>query len=169
VTVRVRFAPKSRGPQDGTLTINSNDPDEPIRTVGLQGVGVMPEISVDLDPSVLNFGTPTPIPIGVSGERTFNVINKSSDALLSVASIARSGSNRFSVLSPTGAFTVAAGVQQTVTVRFAPNNTALQKGTLTINSNDPNKPQLSVSLQGTGSRRLPLCLAARGWRRDPAL
>jgi len=150
VTVKVRFAPKTKStePEKGTLTINSNDPDERERPVELQGVGVVPEIGVDLDPSILNFGTT--IRKGESGELSFNVINKSSDALLSVASINRSGSNRFRVVSPTGAFTVAADVTQIVTVSFEPKNTALQKGTLTINSNDPNRPQLIVSLQGTG-------------------
>jgi hypothetical protein len=77
-------------------------------------------------------------------------LRNTGNALLSVTSITRSGSPLFSVDSPIGAFMVAAGGQQTVVLSFGPTGTALQTGTLTIMSNDPDEPVRSVSLQGKG-------------------
>jgi hypothetical protein len=62
-----------------------------------------------------------------------------------------SSNTRFSAVSPAGAFTVAAGGQQTVTVRFAPTAAGAQTGTLSINSNDPAEPTRTVQLQGVGT------------------
>jgi hypothetical protein len=46
---------------------------------------------------------------------------------------------------------VAPGGQQQVTVQFAPTASGAQSGTLTIASNDPAKPSLTVALTGTGA------------------
>jgi hypothetical protein len=144
--VTVRFAPTFAGAQTGTLSINSNDP-EPTRTVQVQGVGQRAEPEIGVNRTELDFGT---IVLGEERSRTVNVTN-TGNAPLNVGPITITQNTlQFSVVSP-GAFTVAAGGQQTVTVRFTPTQIGPQTGTLKINSDDPDKPSLSVSLQGSGT------------------
>ncbi len=141
--VTVSFKPTTRGRQTGKLSIKSDD--LPDRTVGVQGVGVAPDI--DVTPTALNF---SPISIGEKGERTFDVEN-TGNASLSVAPIRKEGSTRFSVVSPTGSFPVAAdGGRKTVTVGFAPTTRGEQTETFFVDSNDPDKPTVSVAVQGVG-------------------
>jgi hypothetical protein len=144
-TVTVRFAPAFAGAQTGTLTINSNDPDEPTRTVRVQGVASVPAPDIGVAPQLLDFGT-----VVLGQERTGEVtVSNAGNAPLSVLSITSSNSGRFIVESPT-AFTVAAGALSTVTVRFKPG-IGLNTATLTINSNDPDEPSRSITMQGRGT------------------
>ena len=65
----VTFAPASTGPFDGTLTLASNDPDEPVTTVSLAGIGLEPPVlgvaPTELD-LVLDQGTQQTLPLTLS-------------------------------------------------------------------------------------------------------
>ena len=143
--VTVRFAPTFAGAQAGTLSINSNDPDEPTVPVQLQGIGSVPVPDIGVFPTNLDFGT---VQLGQEPSRSLFVRN-GGNAPLSVAPIT-GGFPPFSV-SPTGAFTVAAGGEQIVNVRFRPTTIGPATDTLTINSNDPDEPVRSVELRGRGT------------------
>ncbi|MBI3951626.1 MAG: choice-of-anchor D domain-containing protein, partial [Acidobacteria bacterium] len=146
VTVTVSFKPFATGAQTGTLSINSNDPDEATVAVQLRGQGVAPSApDIDVTPTSLDFGS---VNIGQSADRTLTVRN-TGNAMLTVNSITISNS-RFSLVSPTVPFNVAAGGQQIMTVRFSPTATGTQTGTLGLFSNDPDESTVNVSLTGQG-------------------
>ncbi|MCH8271682.1 MAG: S8 family serine peptidase, partial [Candidatus Marinimicrobia bacterium] len=68
--VVVTFSPSDSGNISGTLSIQSNDPDEPIVVVGLRGVGLIPpELSVT--PSLLEEN----VAVGYSVSQTFTINN----------------------------------------------------------------------------------------------
>jgi len=70
-------------------------------------------------------------------------------AQLNVSSLTASAP--FSVVSPAVPFSVAASASMIVTVRFSPTSTGAQSATLTIASNDPTHPTVTVAIAGTGS------------------
>ncbi|PYI86240.1 MAG: hypothetical protein DME26_09415, partial [Verrucomicrobia bacterium] len=108
----------------------------------------LPNIEVGL--GAMNFGTVTifqdralPLTLRNTGPGTL-VINS-----LVVASSSFLGDyNAFVV--PAGPITLAAGAEEQVTLRFAPTAWGWHRGTLTINSNDPDQPTARVLLYGLG-------------------
>lgn len=102
---------------------------------------------IDVTPTSLAFGN---VSVGQNPTQSLTVRNTGSAEL----SITRTGitSNRpwFSVVSPTGPFSVAPNAQQTVTVRFSPTSESGTPvtGTLSIASNDPDEPTVRIPMQG---------------------
>jgi len=105
---------------------------------------------IDVQPTALDFGTVT---VGATADRALTVRNVG-DAPLQVTSLSLDNP-RFTVVSPSTPFTVNAGGQQTVTVRFAPTAAGVQSGTLRIQSNDPDEATVSVSVTGQGGAASP--------------
>jgi sugar lactone lactonase YvrE/P pilus assembly chaperone PapD len=146
-SVTVRFAPTAGGTTNGTLTINSNDPDEAMVSVAVTGSGMAAAVQdIDVTPTSLDFGSVT---VGQSKDLTVTVRN-TGNATLTVNS-ATSNNQQFSVTSPSTPFTVNAGAQQSVTLRFTPNSSGNQNGTLSIASNDPDEATVTVAMTGSGA------------------
>jgi hypothetical protein len=145
LNVAVRFAPTSRGAKSATLTILSNDPLNPTKTVSLGGVGVAPIIATST-PS-LDFGNRAVSSVSDLSLFVENVGDAGQSLI--VSSVGISGSSAFLVQStpPLPAF-VAAGGSISVTVRFAPDTEGPHSGSLAIASNDPFTPMKTVTLQG---------------------
>jgi hypothetical protein len=108
------------------------------------------EADIDVTETALNFGNVT---VGQTADQNLTVRNTGS-ATLNVSPIG-SDNARFSTVPPAVSFAVAAGGEQTVTVRFAPTFAGAQTGTLSINSNDPDEPTVPVRLQGIDSVPVP--------------
>jgi photosystem II stability/assembly factor-like uncharacterized protein len=117
-----------------------------IRAVVVNGGGQTNVPNIDVTPAAIDFGS---VNVNTTADRTLTVRNTGT-AALNVTGIT-SNNPRFSVTSPNGAFSVPAGGQQNVTVRFAPVSAGSQNGTLTIASNDPARPSVAVTLSGTGA------------------
>lgn len=100
---------------------------------------------IDVQPTSLDFGSVT---IGSTADRMLTVRNVGG-APLTVTELSVNNP-RFTIVSPSVPFTVNAGGQQVVSVRFAPTATGSQSGTLRIGSNDPDEGTVSVSLIGHG-------------------
>lgn len=115
-----------------------------IRAV-VQNGGQINGPNIEVTPASLDFGS---VNVNATLDRTLTVRNTGT-AALNITGIT-SNNARFSVTSATS-FTVAPGGQQIVTVRFAPTAAGVQTGTLTVASNDPAKPSVTVSLNGTGA------------------
>jgi hypothetical protein len=146
--VVVAFSPLDAGPASANLEIASNDPDRRTLVVALSGAGVAVASGgarIDVSPASLDFGAVLP---GRTADRTVTVSNRGGGSL-TVSAIA-TNNLRYSIVSPSLPFSVAAGSQQTVTVRFAPPVPGSQTGSLTISSNDPARPEVSVGLAGSG-------------------
>jgi Abnormal spindle-like microcephaly-assoc'd, ASPM-SPD-2-Hydin/CARDB len=94
--------------------------------------------------TTLNVGNVT---VGSTGAATFTITNTGTLAL-SISGITSSNPS-FTISPATG--TVAAGGSLTVTVTFAPTVVGPQAGALTILSNDPAQPALTVALSGNGT------------------
>ena len=102
--------------------------------------------AIDVTPSSLDFGAVTS---GQSKDLTLTVRN-SGNAILTVNSIT-SSNPRFALASLSTPFNVGAGASQVATIRFSPTSAGTQSGTLTIASNDPAKPSLTMNVTGNGA------------------
>lgn len=69
------------------------------------------------------------------------------DLTISSTSLAPSGSD-FTIIRPTGSFTIRRGDSGYVVIRLKPTGLGSRSATLTINSNDPSNPQRTVILSG---------------------
>jgi len=147
-TITARFAPTTAGAQSGTFTIASNDTAKPTLSVSLSGTGTSsgpaPAPAIDVTPTTLDFAS---VATGQTKELTVTVRNTGTAAL--TVNAITSSNPRFSLAIPATPFNVGAGSSQAVAVRFAPNAAGSQTGTLTLASNDPAKPALTVNLSGS--------------------
>jgi hypothetical protein len=100
---------------------------------------------IDVTPTSLDFGS---VNVGQTKDLMLTVRN-TGGAPLTVNSMV-SMNQRFSVTSASTPFTLAAGGEQAVTVRFAPTAAGAQAATLAIMSDDPDEAAVSVALAGAG-------------------
>ncbi len=87
--------------------------------------------------------------VDVYNDAVFTIKNTGTTAL-NVSSIALSNSTDFTVVSPTGSFSVPASGSAIVLVRFDAVTAGAKTSTLTINSNDTDEAACTVALTGTG-------------------
>lgn len=87
--------------------------------------------------------------VDVYNDAVFTIKNTGTTAL-NVSSLSLSDSTDFTVVSPTGAFSVPASGSAIVLVRFDAVTAGAKTSTLTINNNDANEGTCTVSLSGTG-------------------
>jgi hypothetical protein len=118
--------------------------------VALSGSASSAKVSVSA--SNLSFGS---VLLGASFAVRLTVSNLG-DADLNVSRLA-SDSPQFTAF-PT-AFTVGPGKNQDVTVTFAPTAVGTQRGTLTLSTNDAQKPTLAVTATGDGGRQPAIALS----------
>jgi hypothetical protein len=145
--VTLRFTAGAIGAASGTLTIESNDPDEPAIQVQLSGTSTEPPAPrIQVTPLSVEFGEVT---IGATANRAIEVRNLGT-ADLQVTGLSSSNA-AFTVVSPAVPATVTPGNAVTVTVRFAPAAAQAESGELAISSNDAEAPTVAVSLAGTGT------------------
>lgn len=128
------------GPGAATFTV----------TATVSGGAPPAQPDIEVQPTALDFGSVT---VGSTADRTVTVRNVGT-APLTVTAMSVDNP-RFTVVSPPTPFTVDAGGQQAVTVRFAPTGAGAQTGTLRIQSNDPDEATVSVSLTGQGVAAQP--------------
>lgn len=139
--VTVAFDPATGGDANGTLTLQTDDPDRPTATVALSGTGLAPNLSVT--PATVAFGNVT------AGERaTANLtVANTGTAALTLDTISAAGS-AFTVTN-TGAASLAPGESTQIAVTFAPSVVGAYASNLTIATNDPAAGRGTVSLSGT--------------------
>ncbi len=130
------------GYYDANIFLLSNDPDEPTTIVPVRlHVTGAPDIAVD--PTSLDFGE---LFIGAVRNRTVVVSNPGTDQL-EVTDIA--SSNPDFDANPKS-FTLAPRSARNVTVSFRPSVAGPISGVLTIYSNDPDEPEVTVDVAGVG-------------------
>ncbi|MBS1828617.1 MAG: choice-of-anchor D domain-containing protein [Acidobacteria bacterium] len=150
-TLLVRFAPNAGGEQAGSLSIASNDPATPSLRVDLRGIGqVVPQPQIDVNRLSLDFGN---VNINQVGSLTVDVRN-GGNGPLTISALTMSNAV-FAVSTPVAPVGVAPGATQVIAVRFSPAAVGAQTGTLTIASNDPLRPAVTVNLSGTGQAAIP--------------
>lgn len=154
--ITVTFTPTITDPQSATLIITSNDPDQPIVKIPLEGTGVLvaPAIAVFPDPpDPLDYES---VNINSRRSRILRVSNRGT-ANLAVTETTLSGNDRgqFTIDEGGAFFTVSPGITHFVEVSFIPTTEGPKNASLDITSNDPD-PDLSVELRGIGSIQIPI-------------
>ena len=145
VTITVNFTPTDMVNYSDSLTIFSNDPNDPEVKVYVAGSSPPPVISLSLDS--LNYGT---IKIDSSESLEFQINNNGVNTL-EITNI--TSSNSAFVPGLTSA-SVLPGNSAFITVNFTPTAAIAYSDSLTIYSNDPNNPQVKVYVSGEGRDRV---------------
>ncbi len=138
--VSVSFTPGGAGAESATLVFVDGAGDSP-QQVGLTGTGIQPTVTAA--PSSLTFASQ--VAGTASNAQTVTLTNNSAVAL-TIASIATTGD--FAQTNDCGS-SVAAGGSCTISVTFHPKAGGSRAGTLSINDNATNSPQM-VMLSGVG-------------------
>jgi hypothetical protein len=116
-------------------------------TVGPISIAISPRIAVG--PASLDFGVVGP---GQSGVLTLTLNDKGNGPLR--VSALRVSSSDYSVSAPQAPLSVAAGARVAVTVTFNPSSAGARPGTLTVASDDPANPVLTIPLSGFAATSL---------------
>ena len=135
VELSANYKPVKAGQDKGTLTVESDDPDNPKMEIKLAG-GQFPDI--DIAPSVLAFGK---IDIGKSAELAITISNSGrADLIIDKVQLQQNSSDEFSIpaLESSLPYTIAPQNSKDFMVRYESKYaTANKMATLEISSNDP--------------------------------
>jgi hypothetical protein len=146
-TLTVTFGPTALGLRTATLTIAS-DASNGAATIALSGNGVpVPAPQVSLNPTTLDFGTQTRG--GIYPSRRVRLSN-SGTAVLAISSIVVAGTGFVDVSAGPCPATLAPGAGCDIDIAFAATAAQSYSGTLTVTSNAPGSPNVTV-LEGVGS------------------
>jgi hypothetical protein len=141
----VAVTPSTAGTLSGTLTVQGSDGATPA-VVNLSATAVAPAPQISLSSSSVQFGT---VGVGSTSNLSLTISNTgSADLTISVVSLVGAQFGVSGIATPK---TIPAGQSATVGLSFQPTSAAAATGTLSITSNDPVNPTLTVSLAGTGS------------------
>jgi hypothetical protein len=142
-TVEVTYTPVDVGADSGTLDIASNDPDEPVVSVTLNGADE-PVPDIDVDPLIVDFGN-----VVQGNVETEDVtVSNLGTATLTVSAISYSGSADFNWMAASLPGLIPAGASRTIVVTYVPSDEVVDTGTITIASDDPDEPSVDVTLAG---------------------
>ncbi len=190
-TVTITFTPAAVAAFTASLVINSNDPDRPATRIALAGEGAEPKIvvtpdcqgprgctaAVVVEPPSIDFGMEPLVrlmPIDSTRLPTLVVVNEGSVAL-QVTGMTFGGADATAFTAagnlPDGGVTLEASAGFNLPIRFVPTSEqqASYSGTLTITSDDPDRPSITVQLSGTLRPNLPPTICANLTRVVPQL
>jgi len=146
-TVNLTFTPPTYLPYTDEVVVHSDAPDEEAVVVRLFGEGVdgpKPDIQVnghsfEFDASI----------VGTKSYQVFEVSNDGEGDLV-IDSAEIDGSDTFSLLDSLDGQTITGGGTFSTAIQYVPDDEEGDNATLTVNSNDPDEPALSVILLGNG-------------------
>lgn len=146
ITVAFDANNKPGGTWQKNLRIESNDPEHPMTTVALilQVINNGAPIA-SVQPSSLHFKS---VQQGTSSARKISIHNAGSDPL-EITQVTSTNVDFSSNL--TGTLTIAPFEQTLLAIIFAPSSTGIKQGTISIQTNDPAHPALTVSVAGEGT------------------
>lgn len=150
----VEFGPTTLGLKSVSLSLTSNDPDEGLVEGALSGTAVPePTPNIVVTPSPFDYGN---VFVTATSAQNFVVRNSgTADLSVSLASVEGLDSGEFGLASGGAPFTLPPGDSNVVEITFNPLTPGAKSALLRIVSNDPDTPQISVDLSGTGEE-LPL-------------
>jgi hypothetical protein len=155
-SIPVTFKPTAVGPASATLTFLSDDPTTPSASVALSGNGTPePPPTISVMPTSINFGA---VPLQYFAGIAVQVANTGPCEDLNVTLTVTGAAFVLTTGDPTTlpnsnppiSDSIAASGTNSYTVVFAPTATGGASGLLTITSNDPANPTVTVPLTGTG-------------------
>jgi len=146
----VTFAPQTAGPERGYVYIESDDPNNAVAAVELNGTGIAPVI--DISPSEYDFGT---LYVGCDSSQPLTIANIGTADLIVESFAWATASNDLSfdaleaVNGPTP-WTIPPNQSVEVYVDYAPLDELADAAFLTVTSNDPYLPEALVTQDGLG-------------------
>ncbi|HET6930587.1 MAG TPA: choice-of-anchor D domain-containing protein [Candidatus Acidoferrum sp.] len=141
----VAVTPSATGSLTGTLTVQGDNGAAPA-VVNLSATAVASAPQISLSSNSVQFGT---VSDGSTGNATL-LISNNGNADLTISLISVSGTG-FGVNGITTPKTISAGQSVSAGLTFQPTVAGGASGTLSITSNDPVNPTMTVALAGTGS------------------
>jgi len=150
----VNYTPGDGGPDEGTVEISSNDPDEPMVVVDLLGSGLAPRICPQ-PPLVVDFGS---IQVGTTSQKSFR-FTSCGNQVLTVSEISIDSGNHgyFDFTMQIDApFDLGSGEAFDIELTYSPQGEGAHTGRVIISSNDPNAPEGWVDLIGRATSS-PMC------------
>jgi hypothetical protein len=152
-TLQIQLAPASAGVLNGSLSIESNAANSPLK-VALTGTGTEPMLAVA--PGTIQFGN---VKVGLSTTQPVMLTNNGNvDLVLNSAQISGAGFAMSGLTFPT---TIAAAKNVSFNVKFAPSTQQGMTGSIKFVDNAPNSTQ-SVELTGTGTGENAALVATPG-------
>jgi hypothetical protein len=145
-TISVIFTPAAAGALTASLSITDNATGSP-QSVALSGTGFVPSPAATLNPTTLSLSAAP----GTSASGSVTLTN-SGTALLTIGSIAVTGTNAsvFTADSSACTATLAISASCTINITFTPAGIGSASASLTVTDNASGSPQ-SVALSGTGT------------------
>ena len=141
----VGVKPSTAGTLTGTLTVQGSDGAAPA-VVNLSATAVVSAPQISLSSTSVQFGT---VSDGSTGNATLLISNNgNADLTISVVSVAGTG---FGVSGITTPKAISAGQSLSAGLTFQPTVAGAASGAISITSNDPVNPTMTVALSGTGS------------------
>lgn len=147
-TISINFVPVSAGAKSGKLSIYSEDSDEKLIEVNLNGTGIaVPDILVQ--PTSHSYGS---VSVGDSATQSFALRNVgTADLNIQAPTLVGTDASHFAVTNGNGATTLSMGETSTVAVDFTPTSSGTKNATLRLNNNDPGENPTNIPLNGSGS------------------
>ena len=155
--VGIVFDPSTTGTKHAELIVTTDDPDSPVTTAPLSGVGALPEIAVDpLAP--IDFCEWDPA-AGQTTTQTVRIANDGAvDLHFTAGGVCLTGGDAgdFALaLSASTSTAVAPGGAVEVNVVFSPTTTGTKTGALMITSDDVDESTVTVALCGAAKTGVP--------------
>jgi hypothetical protein len=155
--VDVKFRPTSLSFYEGTFTVTSNDLDKPSISVVMQGSGVHPDIS--MSPNSLDFGSVAlNVPVSLSASITNSGLGN-----LVISSITCTNTNF--QLEQTS-LEIEPNVTKSIQITFVATSVGSKNGIVHFLSNDPDTPNLSLSVTGYGDNPTIKFVNSKGFVED---
>jgi len=145
-TVALVYAPAAEGADAAGFDLDTNDTDVPDGTFSVRMLAMSAEADIDVNPEHIPF---TGVTQGSSATADISVHNTGTGAL-TITGIEVSGGSvagEFSV-TPDQGFELPVAGMQTLQVTYAPQDVGADDGSIIIYSNDPDEPQVVVTLGG---------------------
>lgn len=147
VAIPVTFHATDESTQTGSIEITSDDPDEPLVTVPLSGIGTLNPVPDIHGPSVINFGGVQRQTCATQGASITNV--GSATLVVSGSQMLWGAGSQYTV-APTS-FSIAPGGAQPIAVTYCPQDTNGDADQLRISSNDPDEQPFTITILGYGT------------------
>lgn len=150
-TLTVQFTPTAATTTNATLQIATNA-SIPVSVLPLSGTGAVPAISVSAQ------GNFDPLLVGqTSAAHLVSVSNTGMSPLqINLAASSITGDFSYTTSAACNGNLYIGGASCIFSVVFSPTAAGVRSGTLTIVSNDPAKPSVTVNLSGTGYATYPV-------------
>ena len=158
----VEFTPGMTGKETGTLTLTTNATGQPMLEVMIEATGLDPQqpiLFVGVESETLEFGDTASAEAVVLPVEIINHSQVEMNVELTIEGAAFRQEPEVAELRPgpvqQEALTLNPGEQFTLSIAFDPPSLGDFTGRLMITSNDPNRPQVEIALEGSGVEPTP--------------